>query len=160
MRLSITSLVLFIFCGQGLSAQELTLISTGGGLASSGEMHLAYSIGEPMVQYAQSNATWLTEGFQQPGHIDLMVSTGQQEIYREITVYPNPATTTLTITGNDLGGCTSITLHNLVGQRILTTTLASKNSYTVTLDDIHPGLFIITVQCPETQYRTQSIIKL
>lgn len=160
MRLSITSIVLLILCYHGLPAQELTLISTGGGLASSGEMHLAYSIGEPMVQYAQSNATWLTEGFQQPGHIDLMVSTDEHEILREITVYPNPATAMLTITGNDLGGCTSITLHNLLGQRILTTTLPGKNSYTVTLDDIHTGLFIITVQCAETQYRTQTIIKL
>jgi hypothetical protein len=153
--LSLFPLFTSLLYGQGQS-----LLTTGGGMALSNDRYLSYSIGEPLIQYVQINEHWLTEGYQQPEKIALMVSTDQHDTRREISVFPNPATTAITIAGNDLRGCTSITLHDLLGQPILTTKLAGKDSHTVTLDNLPPGLFIITVQCTETQYRTQSIIKL
>lgn len=156
---SISIILVFFASLHTVTAQGLTLIGSGGGFASSGDQHLSYSIGEPLIQYALNNGHWLTEGYQQPGNMELMVSTDPYASPSDIVVYPNPATSSLTLSGNDLSNCVSVHVHNLIGQHMLSATLQD-NQETILIEALHPGLYILTLQCSDKQYRTQSIIKL
>ena len=162
MRPNYTSIfITFIFFAalHSATAQGLTLLGSGGGYASSGDRHLSFSIGEPLIQHALNNGQWLTEGFQQPGHMELMVSTDQYAAPSDIVLYPNPATSSFTLSGSDLSDCVSVQVHNLIGQHMLSATLHD-NQETILIEALHPGLYILTLQCSDKQYRSQSIIKL
>jgi hypothetical protein len=152
-------LILLLLWSGAMYAQDLTLFSTAGGFSSNNDMHLSWSVGEPVISYEAIGNTWLTQGYQQPGHIDLMVSTDESSIHQPIAVYPNPATSSITLSGIKAAECYMLQFHNLVGQHVLTVPGPTNHS-PVTIDALQPGWYILTVQCNDTQYRSTSIIKL
>jgi hypothetical protein len=142
-----------------LHAQGFTLVTSAGGFASSGDMHLSYSLGEPVIEYAQNGDTWLTQGYQQPGHMALMVSTDESTVWRHIALYPNPASGEITLVGVEPGECDLLQVYNTVGQPVLSAHLVSSKQR-IAIDALHPGLYFATLRCSNTQYRTTSFFKL
>lgn len=140
-------------------AQELTLLTTAGGLASNNDMHLSYSIGEPVIAYVPNGTVWLTQGYQQPGHLDIMVSTDASASRDYLQLYPNPAQGEITITGFEPGQCDVLRLHNPLGQIVLITPLRYDH-HQIRIDALQPGLYFVTIQCNNVQFQTTSFIKL
>jgi hypothetical protein len=152
-------LVLLLLCFGTLSAQDLSLFSTAGGFTSDNNTHLSWSAGEPISSYEITGATWLTQGYQQPGHIDLMVSTDGATRGQLISLHPNPASSTITLAGLEANECHTLNIHNLLGQQVLTVSDPHSQPI-IAIDALQPGWYILSLQCNDTQYRSTSIIKL
>ena len=81
-----------------LQAQDLltpTVISSAGGDGENGDYLISWTLGESAVATHVGGDMILTEGFQQP--FDRDVGIKQNEIYWNISVYPNPVDNELRI---------------------------------------------------------------
>ena len=140
--------------------QDLTLLSTSGGLSSSFNLFLSYSIGEPCITYTQNGNTWITEGFQQPGHMDIAVSTDPINPQTNLSVFPNPFATTITISGESLNTCYDLRMVNPIGQIVFEKRISSEMTQTMDMGHLPPGLYVLTLRCRMSSFFSQTIIKL
>ena len=136
------------------------LISSGGGIAQSGSLFLTYSLGEPCISYTLSDLHWVTEGFQQPGNINLTsidVHTPLEYAYR---IFPNPAVRELHIESTDPTPWHQVQITNILGQRMLTESRIVEQTTVVDLNQLRPGIYFLNILDHSTRTITQPFIKL
>lgn len=145
----------------GISAQTqgLTLLGTGGGMARTGDLFLSYSFGEPCILTSQSADRILTEGYQQPGSMSLMVRTDHPDNLQDIMIFPNPAKDHITLSGLASSGCYEARLFNLAGQLVHSQKLNGADVQRIKLDPVKPGWYVLTILFETGRSVSQSIIK-
>lgn len=156
-----TVLIVITMISNMLRAQssDPSLISSGGDLGIAGSFTLSYSIGEPCISSVQNGENWVTEGFQQPGKINL--TSIEQNAIRQNAIFlnPNPVSNELHISSTDLVLWRSFQITNVLGQIMPVPSIVSEQSVLVDVHLLKPGLYYLIVQSNES-LRTQSFIKI
>ena len=124
-----TLIAMLCFAGF-IQAQTLspTVVSSSGGYFTTAGGSLSFTVAEmTMVQTFTTSGNILTQGFQQPE--DLNVSIAETpSLTGEVLIYPNPTNGNFTLSylSNETS-VTTIKLYNLVGQVVLTKSVAQVN---------------------------------
>ena len=100
--LAIPMLVLLLFSKLSLMAQvaqERSVIATSGGQASSGNLSLSWTLGEPITETYNAPGLTVSQG----SHQGALTATGTHDasLFFEITVFPNPTSQVLYVTALD-----------------------------------------------------------
>ena len=91
MRRIIFSAVALLFCAAAANAQ--TVVATAGGEAGT----VSFTVGQPFVEVAESDAGSFTPGVQQAYAITVVDGIDNEQISLEAEVYPNPVVDRLTL---------------------------------------------------------------
>jgi|SRR6187455_1872525 len=135
------------------------VIAADGGTAQSKTMTIDWTVGEPVTESARTEQQWYTQGFQQP---ILTIKVVQPELYptnsvrsaeTEITVAPNPVSTTLTLTfkslnENEIEAQISNFAGHIVKSETINTTLRKTQ---LDLSSLTPGLYMLRIYNSERQ---------
>lgn len=161
----IPTLIILLTCIVTANSQDLSLFSAGGSMTSSGNLYLSYSIGEPCIQETQNGSQWMTEGFQQPEPIHLMVGIHETATTLPISVFPNPTSSTITISGLSDNNTYSnhgieIQMLNQLGQIVFTRSFGIGEELIIGIENLPAGLYLLHLRSNSTSLFTQSIVKL
>ncbi len=141
-------------------SEDLVLISSGGGMTQSGSLLLSYSLGEPCISYTQSGVHWVTEGFQQPGNINLTSVDINSTSEYSFRVYPNPVANELHIESTDPGLWQLVQIVNVLGQPILTESIVANDKLIIDITRFSSGVYLLYILDHTSIPVTQSFIKL
>lgn len=130
---------------QAADAQDITLWSTAGGTSITSNLSLSYSFGEPFVLQNTNDDRWLTEGFQQPESVDLMVRTENTVLAADVRVYPNPTDGLLHLQFEDHPGAGFIRVTDMTGCVLQQIRLDDSLTYTLYLTSLASGVYHIAV---------------
>ena len=126
------TVIILIILGRILSvpAQQLQIMNTCGGDATSGTTGASFSIGEPITLTATGSVNLLTQGFLQPeqaGWVVETVSLGDQKWTFDI--FPNPVSDDLYLKAETgAPAALNIRLYDAAGQLVLTEHLTKGNT--------------------------------
>ncbi|HEX5112223.1 MAG TPA: T9SS type A sorting domain-containing protein [Saprospiraceae bacterium] len=140
-------------------ASYQNVIAADGGTAQTKTMTLDWTLGEPVIESARTVNHWYTQGFQQP---ILTVKDMEPGLYpylspryeeSDITVAPNPVTTTLTMTmKNFTENEIEIQISNFAGQLVKSETINPTMGKTqLDFSSMVPGLYVLRVYNAERQ---------
>jgi hypothetical protein len=109
----------------------------------------------------RSNSSGSVAGLPNDFEVDnIFVSTGimnaGQFNKKAVSLYPNPASGTVTINASD--DIDSIAIHNLLGQKVLETAPAG-NSATVDISSLQGGMYVVSTQSQGKTAVTRLIVK-
>ena len=154
-------------CGAlGAQSAERDVLANAGGTAAIPGYTVAWTLGEAFVQthYAPECVVVLTEGFQQsasaPGFLCPTVGVESPADGSLITVYPNPAESTVTI---DLGRLPAATplravLTDVAGRTLRTIALTEQTA-TLDLSGLPAALYILSLTDGKGWARAVQIVK-
>lgn len=141
-------------------SDDPVLVGSGGGLSQNGSLWLSYSIGEPCIAYTLSDGFWATEGFQQPGKINLTAVEFTSTSKYEFRIFPNPVATTLHIESTDPAPWQLVQIVNGLGQPLLAAPLLAEGSMRIDLTHLIPGLYQLSILDHTSTPVKQSFIKI
>ena len=136
------------------------LIGSGGGLSQNGSLFLSYSMGEPCISYTSSDGYWITEGFQQPGKINLTAVEIPSTSKYTFSIYPNPVASTIHIESTDPAPWQLVQIVNVLGQPLLAAPIVAEGNMRLDLTHLIPGLYRLSILDHTSTSVTQSFIKL
>lgn len=135
-------LFVFIISGRGQSLSP-ELITASGDFLEGTLTSLSFSIGECMIEdFSNSNGS-LSQGFQQG--IEVIIQIEDEKIYPGITVFPVPATHSITIRMEEDTRELTATILSLDGKTILQENLGLTET-TIHLDSTEPGIYILNIE--------------
>ncbi|MEM7085511.1 MAG: T9SS type A sorting domain-containing protein [Bacteroidota bacterium] len=155
---SIILFALFLFWGlAGAHGQNNTLASGGEATGSGGT--LSYSVGQVDYIQAEGSGGTASQGVQQPFEIFVLGVDEHPEIQLDITVFPNPTVSNVTLhignfTGNDL----SYQLYDIHG-RLLSGQSLRTNSTRIPMEDLASAVYLLQVIDTSSPIKTFKIIK-
>ena len=141
-------------------SEDPFLIGSGGGLSQNGTLFLTYSMGEPCISYTLTDGYWITEGFQQPGKINLTaveIASSSKYLFR---IFPNPVASTLHIESTDPTPWKLIQITNVLGQSFLSVPIVTEGNMRIDVSHLIPGLYQLSILDHTSTPITQSFIKL
>ncbi|MFW5767342.1 MAG: T9SS type A sorting domain-containing protein [Bacteroidota bacterium] len=145
--------LLLLFVPVFIQAQEL--LSSGGGEGSSGNMAVAWSLGEPVTESFSENEFGLTQGFHQP--IMYVMDNCEKPETLSFEVYPNPVSELLVIK-TDAGDDFSVKLYGLRGKLLL-----EKNDETgfcqFSVRGLEPGVYFLELHSADSKAQTIRIVR-
>jgi hypothetical protein len=158
-RSLLMAICIHVFLNVTSTAQTLKRESIGsiGALGHSGRIYFQASIGQPYGTTAYApNAAQFRPGFQQPAVFSnkLMHSTFPVTV----TVYPNPATSFITIKSEEVIGSASIRIRDANGNPLVNEQVDGFTVYSVNCGMWAPGFYLITVQ--DQKHNRQYLSKL
>ena len=122
------------------------LISTSGGSASHGTVHIQHSVGETIIETLSTNYLTITQGFQQP---DLRLGGQVLQVEKDylkslLRVYPNPTAGSITAKLPEMNQIASLEVVNSKGQ-VLMTEMIQRGVRSIYLDlgYLPNGLYVI-----------------
>jgi len=140
----------------GQSIQNAVL-SSGGASATSGSVHMDYTIGEPIVETFSASGHTLTQGFHQTNLS--LVAIENEALFPEISIYPNPASTYIHVdipAGYDL---LHISLYDALG-RTITERQDVTGLVTMDAEQLATGTYFLRLINKRTnQLKTYKLIK-
>lgn len=153
---------MFVYSCVSVSAQsqDLSLISTSGGMQNTGSFYISYSIGEPFIEYKNNAGRWISEGYQQPEKINL--STGTKDIIPSpvVHIYPNPAVGVLYVElKNSLNGG-RISIENILGVIVMEKEITVTNLQSLYIDQLDYGIYFLRVLQGTSSSIMTSFIKI
>ncbi len=153
--------LIFLSCQLSIAqSEDPSLIGTGGGIAQNGSFFLTYSLGEPCIAYTLSNGHWVTEGFQQPGKINLTAIEITSNATYTFRIFPNPVTTDLHIESIDAGPWQLVQIVNILGQPLLNQPIFAEGNMQMDISHLIPGLYHLNILDRNSTPVTQSFIKI
>lgn len=149
---------LFLFWGMsGAYAQSNTLAAGGEATGSGGS--LSYSVGQ--VDYIQATGSGGTanQGVQQPFEIFVLGTDERPDINLEITVYPNPTVSNVTLRiGNFTSNNLSYQLYDLNG-RLLSQQKLQDAITQIPFEGLASAIYLLQVMDRSSQIKSFKIIK-
>lgn len=136
------------------------LIGSGGGLSQNGSLFLSYSIGEPCIDYTLSDEHWVTEGFQQPGKINLTSVAVHSTLEHSYRIFPNPSESELHIESKDAALFHLVQITNVLGQPMLSEPITAQQTMVLQIHHLRPGLYFLNILDHSSKAITQPFIKL
>lgn len=146
--------VLFIVLLQGVFAQQNTVSSGGNATGSGGEV--SFTIGQ--LDFINSSAVTGTvnQGVQQP--YEFFASLDEISSALQLSVFPNPFTETVNITGSPQSEQFTWKLFDSNGKVLKEGTILSENTQ-IDLHELEPATYYLQVYQLSTQLRNFKIIK-
>ncbi|MEI6885540.1 MAG: T9SS type A sorting domain-containing protein [Bacteroidota bacterium] len=156
-RKQIFLILLLIF---GLSvARAQNAVVTVGGDATGGGGNASYTIGQVVYTTATGTNGSANQGVQQPYEIYIVGIGGDEQVNLQLTVYPNPATTKVTLNiGEQDPGNLSFRLYDL-NAKLLQTQAIQLRLTEIPMENLSPGVYILKVLNKGVETRTFKIIK-
>ena len=151
-KLLILQLFLSIFF---MHAQE-SVLTTGGDASGSGGS-TSYSIGQTVYLTKTGPNTSIAEGVQQPYEISVSLGVDETTIQLQMSVYPNPATSFLTLKVEENKGLT-YQLYDELG-RIIKKEKIKENTTRIHLSKMASATYFLSVQNKDKTIKIFKIIK-
>jgi len=108
-----------------------------------GETHASFTPGQSgdyAVWVSQNDCTALSECY------EILVSRiSASDIFPAVSVYPNPSRNNLNVVFDEMQENFSVALYSLSGQRLLHTESLSGNRYTLSLENLHAGVYVLRI---------------
>lgn len=101
-------------------------IATTGNCFTTPDVSLSWTLGEPISETDASPANFLTQGFQQPQTIIVTDVTNVTSGSGNLSAYPNPFTSTVSLQNNDGSETLNVELVDMNGKTVLTKTMETK----------------------------------
>jgi len=136
-----------------MQAQQAVL--TAGGDANGSGGSTSYSIGQTVYLTKTGPNSSIAEGVQQPYEISVSLGVDETTIQLQMSVYPNPATSFLTLKVEEIKGL-SYQLYDEPG-RIIKKEKIRKNTTRIHLDKLASATYFLSVQ---NKYKTIKIFKI
>ena len=168
MRYFIVVFALFLVKEANSQVIAPTVVSTGGDFYENSVASLSYTIGEmTMVETFQNGTAVLTQGFQQPTYIDILVPE-IDNFKLSIVVYPNPSDGNVNLLLNsDKNLTVNVLLYDNVGRAILSEEVkhnGGMNAYPLDWQMLSDGLYhlelVVTDSHQEIIYRLTNKINI
>ena len=140
-----------LFTAGATSAQ--TAVATAGGEAGT----VSYTIGQPFVETAQSDAGSLAPGVQQAYTITT-VGVGDVAATVELNAYPNPVADRLTLSVADTDKSLRYTLTDNNGRALATSEIADALTE-IDMANLVPAVYFLRVDDGNVMVRTFKIVK-
>jgi hypothetical protein len=132
-----------------------TAVTTAGGEAGT----MSYSVGQPFVGVAESNAGSLTAGVQQAYAITVVDGIENTKISLSAEVFPNPVADRLNLRVDNLDSATlRYTLTDNNGRTIATDIIVDALT-AIEMDNLVQGIYFVYVTDGETLLKTFKIVK-
>ncbi len=140
-------------------AQHREVISTAGSDTTLNDMHLTYTLGEPVVAKKAVGEKYLTSGFQQ-SDVDVVVALEATEVIAEVKVFPNPSTEYFYVSfAGEVPENYKVVFHNVKGFFVYSRDCEGKTQRFETLDWA-PGAYYMTILDPSgTRLNQFKVIK-
>jgi hypothetical protein len=141
-----------------LFSQESILSSSGTGTGDAGTV--TYSVGQLFIRNNDGAGGFVTEGVQQPYEILILEGIGDGNgLQLDCSVYPNPAETwiRLSLPDNQKTGLTC-RLSTLTGVPLVNMTISGEVTV-VPMEDLTPGIYLLTISDKESPLKTLKVIK-
>ena len=145
--------IVFCLSFSFVQAQE-SVLTTGGNASGSGGS-TSYSIGQTSYMVKTGSNTFIAEGVQQPFEISVSLGVDETSINLEMSVYPNPATSFLTLKVEEIKGLT-YQLYDELG-RIIKKEKVRENTTQIHLDKLASATYFLSIQ---NQNKTLKIFKI
>ena len=153
MRRIIFPAVALLFCAAAANAQ--TAVATAGGEAGT----VSFTVGQPFVEVAESNAGSLAPGVQQAYAISVVDGIDNEQISLEAEVYPNPVIDRLTLRVADANmAALRYTLTDNNG-RILETADIAEAQTSIDMAQYVQGVYFLRVDDGNVVVKTFKIVK-
>ncbi|MFB6341270.1 T9SS type A sorting domain-containing protein [Saccharicrinis sp. FJH62] len=107
--------------------------------------------------YAQRKLVYYKKGDKEWGTPLVITAIDEKQAENTINIYPNPASDVITIERNNAATKIFFELSDLNGRQILEEELKLK-SEKIELYDLEPGIYIYTIRCSNTIYKTDKLI--
>lgn len=142
-----------LFTAGAASAQ--TAVATAGGEAGT----VSYTVGQPFVETAQSDAGSLAPGVQQAYTITTVeVGVGGVAANIALSAYPNPVADRLTLSVADTDKALRYTLTDNNGQTLATSEIADAQTQ-IDMANLVPAVYFLRVDDGNVMVRTFKIVK-
>lgn len=137
---------LSFFLISGMNAQNLELLSAGGGNVTAANLRGSYSIGEPMIGTYLNQNYRLTQGFHQSN--EFTTSAREPRMDLVIDVYPNPFSSEIFIRPAETQQVAFLKIESIHGkvqyfQKV--DQVQSNGSYRIDTTPIGPGVSILQI---------------
>ncbi len=141
-------LLFLIFIPFSIQAQlvKRQCISSYGTSSTSSKSTLIQTVGQPFnTDGLSENSTTIFQGFQQP--ITIRVEQMESKPFRDLklSIYPNPATSSVIIQSDEIIENSIIRVTDLAGKVIMTYNANQLQVYTISCETWARGIYIITV---------------
>ena len=138
-----------------MQAQQAVL--TAGGDANGSGGSTSYSIGQMVYLTKTGPNTSIAEGMQQPYEISISLGVDKTTIQLDMSVYPNPATSFLTLKVEEIKGL-SYQLYDEPG-RIIKKEKIRENTTRINMDKLASATYFLSVQNQNGTLKIFKIIK-
>jgi len=148
--------VLSISFSFGQTAIKKSSLSSGGGIATQGNMSMVYAVGEVAVQENTVGTTHLSEGFIGP---DMLANLGVEnyEMLSGVSVYPNPTSNFVNIHFENESDY-QITLTDVSGKIIYSLNNSNQLQNKISLKNIQRGIYLLVVK--DVKLKKYKVIKI
>lgn len=151
-------LLLLLFFGF-TAARAQNAVVTAGGDATGGGGSAAYTVGQVVYTTATGSNGTANQGVQQPYEIYIVGIGGDQAVNLQLMVYPNPATTKVTLNiGEQDTENLSFRLYDLNAKLLETQTIQTRLTE-IPMENLSPGVYVLKVLNKGIEIRTFKIIK-
>ena len=134
---------------------ERSVIGSTGGDAGSGDVHLSYTVGEPVVTTASGGTIILTQGFQQP--TDVIIGIDEPDYGISINAYPNPTEGTVILdVETEKPREFNVEVFDASGQKVLTQgnfTAKDQYKHTINMSSYASGNYFIRLTAGEDDFQ-------
>ncbi len=105
--------------------------------------HHSVSVTEGEVTFDEKNFVVEAGTVRPVEEEDNSVGIGSADESSDVRFFPNPVNDVLTITGE---GLMSVTIYNVVGQQVITTTLSNQSQAELDMQELAPGQYILKIE--------------
>ncbi|HTA81850.1 MAG TPA: T9SS type A sorting domain-containing protein, partial [Bacteroidia bacterium] len=132
--------------GRACFAQTTTpdVIASAGSSSATPNVSLSWTVGEPISETGVSSANYLTQGFEQPQTIVVTDVTSPVAGSGNVTAYPNPFTSIVSLQNNNEGKTLNVELTDMDGKTVFKTTMVNKQQQ-FDLSTYSSGIYFLRV---------------
>lgn len=143
------------FVGYG---QQQEVLGSAGMEVENATHQISFTIGEVVVETAQTEENLMTQGYHQSNLVITAVSEPLADL--SISVYPNPTSDMVILESDHLEKVTNVQLYDMAGALVKSTHNDQSNQLTIDLRTISAGTYLMVAETDkDNQSSTFQIIK-
>jgi len=143
---NLTAISLLLCFLSALSLKSQQVLSTSGTTFQNQSCTVSFTMGETIIGNLQNSTCLVSQGFQQ----SLMDATSitEKSLMNEVILFPNPVSGILNITGIFCGYPVSITIRDIHGNLVFSTSVFNESS--VDLSGLTKGFYVVSIESRDT----------
>ncbi len=143
---NLTAISLLLCFLSALSLKSQQVLSTSGTTFQNQSCTVSFTMGETIIGNLQNSTCLVSQGFQQ----SLMDATSitEKSLMNEVILFPNPVSGILNITGIICGYPVSITIRDIHGNIVFSTSVFNESS--VDLSGLTKGFYVVSIESRDT----------
>lgn len=112
--------VIALLCGVRSSVHGQQVLATTGAELQSGNLSIAFTIGEPVIATQTGDSVVITQGFHQPSTDLTTTVVAAPDPSIQVSAFPNPAREQVTLVAHGVEGVLEYRLHDALGRLVET----------------------------------------